>query len=166
MELVGIWILLLFLFIGFIGVFFGIFGTLIILISTAVYSAGTKFETVSLKFLLLLLFLYLLGEVLEYVMVIIGAKKFGASNKAIAGAIVGGIIGGIIGAMGTAGIGLIPATFLGLFLGAFLVEYLIQRDLIKSLKAGAGGIFGRVGAVMSKVAIAIIMIVLILQKLF
>ena len=166
MELAGIWILILFLILGFIGVFFGIFGTFIILASTIVYAISDKFQSINLNFLILLLILYLLGETLEYVMIIIGAKKFGASNKAVVGAVVGGIAGAILGTIGTAGIGLIPATFLGIFLGAFLVEYLIQRDLVKSLKAGAGGVFGRVGAVACKVVIALIMIVLILQRLF
>ena len=165
MELLGIWILILFLLIGFIGVFFGIFGTFIILASTAVYALATQLGVIGIKFLLLILILYLLGEVLEYAMVIIGAKKFGASNKAVAGAVVGGILGAALGTL-SLGIGLIPATFLGLFLGAFLVEYLSQGDLVKSLKAGAGGVFGRVGAVLCKVIIAVIMIILILQKLF
>ena len=165
METAGIWILLLFLGIGFVGVFLGIFGTLIILLSTFVYAIATGFEAITIKFVLLLLFLYLLGEILEYVMVIIGAKKFGASNKAAVGAVIGGIVGAIFGTF-IAGIGLIPATFLGLFLGAFLVEYLFQRDLVKSLKAGAGGIFGRIGAIASKVIIALIMIFLILKRLF
>lgn len=166
MEIIGVWILILFLLIGFIGVFFGIFGTFIILLSTIIYAISTGFEIISIKFLLLLLFLYLLGEILEYVMVIIGAKKFGASTKAAVGAVIGGIVGAVLGTMGTAGIGLIPSTFLGLFLGAFLVEYFTQRDLVKSLKAGAGGVFGRVGAVACKVVIALVMIALILQRLF
>ena len=155
----------MFLLFGFIGIFFGIFGTFIILSSIAVYAALGNFSLIGIKFLLLLLTLYLFGEVLEYIMVIIGAKKFGASNKAVVGAVVGGIVGAALGVT-TGGIGVIAATFLGLFLGAFLVEYLIQRDLVKSLKAGAGGVFGRIGAVVSKAIIALIMIVLILGKLF
>ena len=55
MELIGIWILVLFLLIGFIGVFFGIFGTLIILVSAIIYAIGDKFHALTLNFIILLL---------------------------------------------------------------------------------------------------------------
>ena len=81
----------------------------------------------------------------------------GASNSAVIGAIIGGTCGAIMGVW-FLGIGLLLGTFLGIFLGAFLVELLIQRDLVKSLKAGAGGLLGRIGSIIAKVAIGIIMV--------
>jgi len=75
---------------------------------------------------------------------------------AVAGAIVGGIVGAILGAM-LMGVGIILGTFLGIFLGAFLVELLIKGDVRQSLKAGTGGILGRVGSIFVKVIIAFVM---------
>src|SRR4030042_7190231 len=146
MEIFALVILILFSLIGFAAIFFTTFGTFIILVGSVLYAFLTGFAIISLKTLLILLIFYLCGEVLEYVFIIVGAKKFGASNPAVAGAIIGGIVGAILG-LGFFGMGLIPGTFLGIFLGAFLVELVIQRDLVKSLKAGAGGGLGRIGSV-------------------
>jgi len=156
MEILAITILILFSLAGFVAIFFTTFGTLIIFIGSILYSLITGFSVISPKALLILLVLYLLGEVLEYVFIIIGAKKFGASNIAVAGAIIGGIAGAVIGS-GFLGIGLVFGTFLGIFLGAFIVEFIIQKDLVRSLKAGTGSILGRFGSIFAKVIIAIVM---------
>jgi len=164
MEILAITILVLFSLIGFIAIFFSTFGTLIILIGSILYSFITGFTVMSPKILLVLLILYLCGEVLEYIFIIFGAKKFGASNAAIGSAIIGGIIGAILG-VSFLSIGLFFGTLLGLFLGAFLVELIIQKDLIRSLKAGAGSVLGRLGSIFTKVLIAIAMFVLIATSL-
>jgi len=124
----------------------------------------TGMEVVSIKYLILLLTLYLCGEVLEYVFIIVGAKKFGASNAAVVGAIIGGLLGAIFG-VAFLGIGVILGTFLGIFLGAFLVELFIQKDLVKSLKAGTGGVLGRLGSIVAKLVIAIAMFTIILSQM-
>ena len=159
MEIVALTLLLILSVIGFVAIFFTTFGTLIIFSGSVLYAVMTNFSVIGVKLLLILGVLYLLGEAFEYIFVIIGAKKFGASNAAIVGAIIGGILGAILG-VGFLGVGLILGTFIGIFLGAFLVEWFIHKDLKKSLKAGAGSILGRVGSVAAKVFLAIIMFVL------
>ena len=161
MEILAITILVIFSLVGFAAIFFTTFGTLIIFIGAILYALLTEFSELSFTKLLILLGLYLCGEVMEYVFVIFGAKKFGASNKAAMGALIGGITGAIIG-VGFFGVGVILGTFLGIFLGAFIVEYFIQKDLVKSLKAGSGGIVGRIGSIAAKVVIAIIMLTVII----
>ena len=78
--------------------------------------------------------------------------------------LIGGILGAVLGA-GFLGIGLLLGTFLGIFLGAFLVELLIQRDFIKSLKSGAGGVIGRIGSIIAKLAIAVIMLAIMASRI-
>ena len=156
MEIVALSILILFSLIGFAAIFFTTFGTLIILIGSVLYAAMTEFAAINLHTLILLLVFYIIGEILEYLFVILGAKKFGASNIAAVGAIIGGILGAIFGAA-FFGIGIILGTFLGIFVGAFLVEFGVQKDFIKSLKAGAGSVLGRAGSVVAKIIIAFIM---------
>lgn len=164
MEVLALVILTFAALIGFIAIFFTTFGTLIITAGAIIYALMTNFDILTLKDLILLLTLYFCGEVAEYVFIIMGAKKLGASNAAVIGALIGGILGAITG---TAffGVGLILGTFLGIFLGAFLVELLIQKDLVRSLKAGTGGILGRVGSIVAKVIIAIVMIAIIGSKI-
>jgi hypothetical protein len=160
MEGLALAVLIMFSLVGFMAIFFTTFGTLIILIGSLSYAVMTEFSIINIKILIILLILYLCGELLEYISIIIGAKKFGASNRAIIGAIIGGIIGAVAG-VGFLGIGLLLGTFLGIFLGAFLVELCIQRDFVKSLKSGTGSVIGRVGSIIAKVVIAIVMLVIV-----
>jgi len=160
MELLAIIILLISIIVGFVAIFFTTFGTLIIMIGSLIYAALTDFAVLTVRHLIVLSIFYLCGEVLEYAFIIIGAKKFGASNAAILGALIGGTLGAIAGSM-SLGVGLIPGVFLGIFLGAFLVELIVHKDLVKSLKAGAGGVLGRIGSVITKLLIAIVMLMII-----
>lgn len=164
MEILALSILIVLSVLGFVAIFFTAYGTLVILIGAVLYALLTDFSILGAQSLIILILLYLCGEILEYVFIIIGAKKFGASNMAIVGAVIGGILGAVFGA-GLLGVGLVLGTFLGIFLGAFLVEYIIQGDLVKSLKAGLGGVLGRVGSIAVKAVIGIIMIALIALRI-
>ena len=165
METAALAILITFSIVGFAAIFFTTFGTLIIMLGALLYAFMTDFSAITFKILIILSVLYLVGEGIEYLAVIFGAKKLGASNAAVAGAIIGGILGA---ALGTAffGVGLILGAFLGIFIGAFLVELVIKRDLIKSLKAGAGSVLGRVGSVIIKVMIAMAMFAILATSIF
>lgn len=164
MEFLALFILIISVIVGIIAVFFTTFGTMIVFAGCLVYAAMTGFSVLTLKTIVILFLLYALGEILEYVFIIAGAKKLGASNWAVFGAIAGGIIGAVLGA-GVFGIGLIFGTFLGIFLGAFFVELFVQKDLIKSLKAGTGGVIGRVGSIAAKLVIVLIMLAIIVTRI-
>ena len=164
MEIFALIILVVFGLVGLGAIFFTTFGTLIILIGAILYALLTGFSILSIKTLIILLLLFLTGEVFEYLFVIIGAKKFGASNAAVIGALIGGIAGAIAG-IGFLGIGVILGTFLGIFLGALLVELLIHKNLVKSLKAGTGGVLGRVGSILVKVVIAGVIFIIIISRI-
>jgi hypothetical protein len=156
MEIAALILLVIFCALGFVFIFVGGFGTFVILAGGIVYAAMTKFSVVPISALLVLLALYLAGEVFEYLFIVIGAKKFGVTNQAVVGAIIGGIAGSIAGTA-LFGVGIFLGMFLGIFLGAFLVELFAGRSLLHSLKAGTGGVVGRVGALIAKVVIAVIM---------
>ena len=163
MEIAGLIILIVLSIIGFTAIFFTTFGTLIILLGAILYTLMAGISVFGVEALALLLILYLLGEVVEYLFVILGAKKFGASNAATAGAVIGGILGAIAG-ISLLGIGPVLGTFLGIFLGAFFVELFLHRDLWKSIKAGTGGMLGRAGSIVVKVFIALAMIWIMAAK--
>lgn len=164
MEILALSLLILLSVVGFAAIFFNAFGTLIILIGSLVYSYMTGFFVLTPRVLLILILLYLCGEVFEYVLVIVGAKKFGASNRAVVGALAGAFIGAFIGVQ-FLGIGIIFGMLFGIFFGAFTVEYLIQRDLVKSLKAGVGGLAGHLGSILVKAIIAVVMFAIMFSRI-
>ncbi|MFH1379378.1 MAG: DUF456 domain-containing protein [bacterium] len=161
MEITALILLIIISIIGFGLIFFTNVGTAVILAGCVLYTLLTQFKIISVPALLILITLYLIGEVCEYLFIVIGAKKFGASNKAVLGAIIGGIVGAVIGSL-FFGIGLLLGTFLGIFFGAFLVELLLKKNLKKSIMAGTGGVVGRIGATAAKLVIAVIMFTILI----
>ena len=164
MEVTALVVITVFSIVGLAAVFFTTFGTLIILIGGVLYAFLTAFSGITVKTLIVLTILYIIGETFEYLFIILGAKKFGASNKAIVGALLGGILGAVTGAA-FFGIGLIAGTFAGIFLGAFLVEAVSKKDLAKSVKAGAGGVLGRIGSIAAKLVIAVFMLFIMFRSI-
>jgi hypothetical protein len=154
MEFLAFTILVVSAIAGFAAIFFTTFGTLIIFSGAVIHAVLTGFSVIDVRTLVILFIFYLAGEVSEYFFVILGAKKLGASNKAVVGALAGALAGAVLGA-GFLGIGLFLGTFLGIFLGAFLVELFVYKDVVRSFKAGAGGLLGRASTILVKVFIAL-----------
>lgn len=102
--------------------------------------------------------LALLGEVLEFVAGVAGAKKGGASKRGMVGALIGGIVGAIVGAALIAGIGALPGGFVGSALGAIVGELSHPHmTLEKSLKPATGAAAGRLAGTMMKLVLALIL---------
>lgn len=161
MELFALILLILFILAGFITVFFAAFDTLIVLIGAVLYASLTRFAIVSFKTIMIMVILYISGELLEYICVTVGIKKFGASNKAVIGAIIGGMLGAAAG-LAIAGIGTVVGLFTGIFLGAFMMELVSKKDLIKAVKAGTGGVIGRLSLIAVKIVLICVMASVIL----
>lgn len=79
----------------------------------------------------------------------LGAKRYGASSRAVTGAIVGAATGIFFG---------LPGILLGPFVGAFLGELSQQRHLGKAGRAGVGATIGLALGAAFKLAIALAMI--------
>jgi len=79
----------------------------------------------------------------------IGAKRFGASTRAIVGASIGAVVGLFFG---------IPGVLLGPFIGAVLGELSVQRNLLAAGKVGIGTTIGLALGVAAKLAVALSMI--------
>ncbi|NIT13583.1 MAG: DUF456 family protein [Candidatus Dadabacteria bacterium] len=110
----------------------------------------------------MLVSLALVGELLEFIIGIIGSKKKKASNRAVAGSIIFSIAGAIMFAPLLFGAGAIIGAFLGAFFGAFIVEYYYQRDVSRAVESGKGAFLGRLGGVLVKTVIGFIMITITL----
>ena len=144
--------------VGLISLIFGLPGNFIILADSVLYSWYGGFREITLKVIIVLILLAILGEIFEFLIGVLGAKKHRASKVAIGGSIAGGVVGAICGAPFLFGIGSILGAFLGAFAGAFLVEFFLGKGLDQAIESGRGAFLGRVGGTITKAAIGMMMI--------
>ena len=79
----------------------------------------------------------------------LGAKKFGASKRAVVGAAVGALVGLFFG---------IPGIILGPFIGAVIGELTTERGLGEASRAGVGATIGLIFGAAAKLALAFSML--------
>lgn len=82
-----------------------------------------------------------------------GAKRFGASKRAIIGALIGGLVGLFLG---------FPGVLFGPFIGAVIGELSAQRGLRDATRAGIGATVGLAIGVAVKLGLAFAMILIFL----
>lgn len=91
----------------------------------------------------------LLTYVLELAASAYGARRYGASGRAVIGAGIGAVVGIFFG---------LPGVLLGPFLGAVAGELWAQRDLHAAGRAGLGATIGLALGVAGKLAVAMAML--------
>ena len=91
----------------------------------------------------------LLTYLLDFLASAFGAKRFGASPRAIIGATIGAIVGIFFG---------IPGVLLGPFIGAVLGELTARSDLKTAGRAGIGATVGLALGAAAKLALALAMV--------
>ena len=79
----------------------------------------------------------------------LGARRFGASPRALVGAAVGAIVGLFFG---------LPGLVIGPFAGAVLGEWTARRDLAQAGRAGVGTFLGLLFGAAAKAALALAMV--------
>jgi uncharacterized protein len=144
--------------------FYGVPGNFLIVVSSFVYGILTSFVQYSFAFVITLLLIVLLVEFLEYLLIVLTAKKYGASKLGIIGAIIGGIGGAISGAFITPVIGAIIGSIIGVFAGATLLEFFKSYDIREALLSGVGAFLGKIGGLSIKVCGAVTIIIMIGYK--
>lgn len=160
MDYVIFFLFLLVSIFGLISHVFGLPGNFIILGASILLAWYGGFHDISVTVLIVLIALALVGELIEFVLGIYGAKKYKSSNKAIVGSIVFGIAGAVLGLPFFLGIGAVIGAFIGAFVGAFIVDLFIQKNVDSAVKSGWGAFLGRVGGSISKAALGMAMIVI------
>ncbi len=140
----------------------GIGGTFLVLAGALLYNLIMWQMAISGTALLWLLGLAVLGEVLEWLVSLMGARK-GVTKHGIAGTIIGAILGAMLLSFIPI-IGTIIGFFLGAIIGAFVGEYLHTRNRRKAWTAAKEAFTGRVLVSLSKFVIAIIQIVIVLRE--
>lgn len=99
--------------------------------------------------LLLLALLTLLAYGVDLWSAMFGAKKFGASQRAVIGALLGAVVGVFLG---------FPGVIFGPFIGAVIGELSARRGLPEAARAGLGAIVGLVLGAALKIALAFAML--------
>ena len=85
----------------------------------------------------------------DFVAGALGAKRFGASPRAVTGALIGGVVGLFFG---------LPGVLLGPFIGAVIGELSVRRGLNAATRAGFGAALGLLFAAIIKITLAFTMI--------
>jgi hypothetical protein len=99
--------------------------------------------------LLLLGLLALLSYAIDFLASALGAKRFGASPRAVWGAAVGALVGLMFG---------LPGIVLGPFAGAVIAEFSNRASARSAAHAGVGAVLGLLFGALLKVALAFTMI--------
>jgi uncharacterized protein YqgC (DUF456 family) len=149
---------LLFSLAGLISLIFGLPGNFVILGASILYGWYGGFQEITVKIIIILIVLALAGELIEFLLGILGSKKYESSNRAVVGSIIFGIIGAVMGAPFFFGIGAVVGAFAGAFAGAIIVELSQGKKMDEALKSGWGAFIGRVAGTISKGAVGIAMI--------
>lgn len=93
---------------------------------------------------------------IEFVAAALGARRLGASARAMTGAALGTLLGLFMG---------LPGVIVGPFLGAVLGELTAHGDLVKAGKAGVAAWIGFAVGAAVKVGVAFVMIAIFLSAL-
>lgn len=99
--------------------------------------------------LIVLAVLAVLISIVDFIAGALGAKHFGASPRAVAGAVIGAALGLFFG---------LPGVLLGPFAGAVIGELSVHKDLNAATRAGFGASLGLLIAAVAKIALAFTMI--------
>lgn len=115
------------------------------------------FERVGPAILILLGLLTVLTYVVDLAATALGARRSGASNRAVAGTLIGMLAGLPFG---------LPGLLIGPFAGALVAELTVRNDLRKASQAGLGAWLGFLIGSIVKLALVFTMLGIFLGALF
>jgi uncharacterized protein len=146
-----LWILAILLIVfGVIGtVLPGVPGPIIVFIGVVIGAWADGFSRVGAFTIALLAFMTAAAYAIDLLATALGARRFGASKRAIVGAALGMLIGLFFG---------LPGIIIGPFVGALLAELSAQRDLRQAGRAGVGAWIGVIVGVAIKLTLVFAMI--------
>jgi uncharacterized protein YqgC (DUF456 family) len=124
-------------------------GAPVLFLGLVVAAWAEGFEHVGTGTLIVLGVMAVLMYLVDFLAGAFGAKRFGASHRAIIGAALGAIVGIFFG---------IPGVLLGPFIGAVLGELTAHSDLKTAGRAGIGATVGLALGVAAKLALAFAML--------
>ena len=131
-------------------------GAMLIVAGLVVAAWADGFTKVGVLTLVLIGAIGAASYLVDFAAAALGAKKFGASPRAMIGAGLGTLLGLFLG---------LPGIIIGPFLGAVIGELTVHRDMAKVGKAGLAAWIGFLAGMAVKVGIAFLMIGIFLLAL-
>jgi uncharacterized protein YqgC (DUF456 family) len=132
-------------------------GAPLIFIGALLAAWAEDFQYLGTWSLIVLGVLTLIAIAVDFIAGAFGARRFGASRRAVTGATLGAIVGLFFG---------IPGVLVGPFIGAVVGELSIRRNLAAAGKAGVGAALGLALGTAAKLAVAFAMVgVIIVARL-
>jgi uncharacterized protein YqgC (DUF456 family) len=117
---------------------------MIIAMAAAWKYMGASANQMGFGFFALLIGLAVLGELLDFALLALKAKKYGSSNAGLFAGLVGAIIGAIMCAPFLFGLGALPGALAGAWLGCYLMEILMSGGKhAQAMQAATGALVGR-----------------------
>ncbi len=141
-------------------------GPVLIWLGTLLWAIADQFRAVGWPTLVVLALLGTLAWSSDWVVIVFGVRRTGASWKTVLGAIVFGILGGVLFSGVPPLIGSIVGTVIGAVFGILLVEYLQKRNWELAFRAGKGYILGYLAANLLEFLLALLMIAIFAWQAF
>jgi uncharacterized protein len=132
-------------------------GPSLIFIGLVLAAWAEGFARVGWMTISILAILAVLATAVDFLAGAFGAKRFGASNRAMIGAAIGAVIGIFFG---------IPGIVIGPFAGAVMGELSVEQDLNAAGRAGFGAWLGLILGMAARVALGFSMIGVFVFALF
>ncbi len=139
-------------------IFLGVPGSWIALVSILIFDIATGFSTVGWVLLVVMAGIAVLGEIVESFLGLVYVAHKGATKWGVLGAFVGGLAGAIGGTVVFPFIGSIIFGLVGAFAGAVIFEYVYYKSLDRALQTGFFAFIGKIGAMLVKFALGLIII--------
>lgn len=137
----------------------GLFGNWVILLAVVVAWILTGSEHFGVWRLIILAGLAVLGEIIEFVAASLGASAFGGSRKSALVTLAGCLLGAAVGTPILPVVGTIIGACVGAFIGAASHEYLMsERKPHEAAWTGFGAAVGKVGGLLGKFLVGVIML--------
>jgi uncharacterized protein YqgC (DUF456 family) len=117
-------------------------------------------------FFALLVGLAVLGELVEFGLLALKAKKYGSSNSGLFAGLVGAVIGAILCAPFLYGLGALLGAMAGAWIGCYLMEILRGGGHEKAVQAAMGALVGRFLGTVCKCGIGAIILTCIARAVW
>ena len=144
--------------IGFAGILLpALPGTILIFAGLLLAAAADGFTRVGAVPLVIIGLIAAVSYTVDFVAAALGAKRLGASPRAMVGAALGTILGLFFG---------LPGLIVGPFVGAVLGELTMHRDVVRAGRAGLAAWIGFAIGTAVKVALAFVMLGIFLAAMF
>lgn len=137
--------------IGVLSTIVGLPGIWLVYIGMFIWSWDNAFNEITFGWLAFFFVVAFLSSFIDNIGMLLGAKKYGASNWGIVGAIAGIILGVIIGN--------IPGLIIGAFIGAVVAETVFSKKKgDEAIRAGIGTLVGFVLGNLLKLLVALLLV--------